>query len=179
MTMAAAPHGAEAGQVAEAATHGAETAGEHAGGAFPPFDASLFASQLVWFAITFGVLYFIVARFVLPSVASVLERRAGQLASDREGAAAKTAQAEAARTAMERATAKARSDARKMIDDMRAEVQAKLGAEQAEAEARLAKRAEESNAKIAAARAAAMAEIPALAQSLGRDIADRLAPAKG
>lgn len=163
--MAAAPHAPEL-----------EHAAEPASGAFPPFDPTLFASQLIWFALSFGALYFVVSRFVLPGVQSVLDRRAGQLARDREGAAAKTAAAEAARAAMEQAVAKARADARKLIEAMRAEVQAKLNWEQAQAEAKLAQRAAEAETKINAARDRALGEIPALAASLGRDIADRIAP---
>lgn len=177
---AAAEHGAglapaDAAHTAVAGAHG----GEHAAAAsFPPFDTSLFASQLIWFAITFGALYFIVSRFIVPTVSSVMEKRASQLAADRDTAAHKTAEAEAAKTAMEKASAKARADARKLIDDMRADVTAKLSAEQAEAEARLAKRAEESAARMTEARGKAMADIPSIADALARDIADKLAPAK-
>lgn len=166
---AAAEHGADAAHAA--------TGGEHAA-SFPPFDTSLFASQLIWFAITFGALYFIVSRFIVPTVSGVLEKRASQLAADRDAASHKTAEAEAAKAATEKASAKARADARKLIDDMRADVTAKLSAEQAEAEARLAKRAEESAARMAEARGKAMADIPSIADALARDIADKLAPAK-
>ena len=41
-----------------------ETPEEHAN--FPPFDATTFASQLLWFAITFGVLYYLMAKVALP-----------------------------------------------------------------------------------------------------------------
>jgi F-type H+-transporting ATPase subunit b len=172
---AATEHGVD---VAHAAAAGAHGGGEHAAPSFPPFDTSLFASQLIWFAITFCALYFIVSRFIVPTVSGVLEKRALQLASDRNAAAQRTAEAEAAKSAMEKASAKARADARKLIDDMRADVAAKLAAEQAEASARLAKRAEESAARMAEARAKAMAEIPSIADALAREIADKLAPAR-
>jgi F-type H+-transporting ATPase subunit b len=169
-----APHESVA-HTADAAAHG----GEHgAAAAFPPFDASLFASQLVWFAITFIALYFIVSRFILPKVSTVLAQRAATVKGDLDAAAIQGAAAEDARAAMEKATAKARADARAMVDAARADVQAKLNAEQEQAETRLAARIQGAEAKVNEARAKALGEVPALAETLARDIADKLAPAR-
>ena len=57
---------------------GAHTAadGGHHGGGFPPFDPSTFASQLLWLAITFGVLYLIISRAAVPRIGSILEQLA-------------------------------------------------------------------------------------------------------
>ncbi|MGE0595671.1 MAG: ATP F0F1 synthase subunit B [Hyphomonadaceae bacterium] len=167
-----AAHGADAAHTAASAGHGGEAAG-----GFPPFDASLFASQLIWFALTFAFLYFVVSRFVLPKVAGVLAARAGAIKSDLDQAAQKSAAAEEARAAMERASAKARNDARAMIDAARAEVTAKLTTEQEAAEQRIAARIEAAEGKVNEARAKALAEVPALAEQLARDIADKIAPA--
>ncbi len=49
-----------------------EADGGH-GGAFPPFNSSTFASQLVSLAIAFVALYLIVSRIALPRVGSVLD----------------------------------------------------------------------------------------------------------
>ena len=171
----AAAHGAEAAHGADAA-HGAAAGGEHAA-SFPPFDATLFASQLIWFVITFIALYYIVSRFIIPNVSTVQAKRAGTISSDLDAAALKSAKAEEARTAMEKATAKARADARATVDAARAEVVAKLTAEQEQAEARLAERIGAAGAKVTAARTAALAEVPGMADALARDIAAKLVPA--
>jgi F-type H+-transporting ATPase subunit b len=165
-------HGADAAHAAEAAAHGGESAGT-----FPPFDSTLFASQLAWFAITFAVLYLIVSRFILPSVSRVLEKRAGVIKADIDTAAAKSARADEAREAMEKASAKARADARAMVEAARAEVQASLAAEQANAEARLVERIGAAETRVSEARAKALAEAPTIAESLARDIAAKLLPA--
>ena len=169
------PHAADAAHgAADAAAHG----GEHAAGssAFPPFDPTTFGTQLFWFAITFGVLYFVVSRFVLPRVGGVLEARAGAVKSDLDQAAQKSAEADDARAAMEKATAKARAEARAMIDAARADITAKLTAEQDAAEQRLAQRIATAEARVDAARQKALAEVPALAETLAREIADKVAP---
>lgn len=157
-------------EVADAAAHGAESS------SFPPFDASLFASQLFWFALSFGALYFIVSRLLLPKVTVVLAQRAATVKGDLDAAAIQSAAAEDARTAMERATAKARADGRAMVERARADMQAKLTAEQEAAETRLTERIGAAEAKVKAERAKALAEVPAIAQSLAREIADKLAP---
>lgn len=161
------PHAA-----AEAAAHG----GEH-GGAFPPFDPTLFPSQLLWFAVTFGLLYFFVSRFVLPRVGGVLAERAGVIATDLDQAAQKSAAAEQARVDMERARARARAEARAMIDAARADMTAKLTAEQEIAEHRLVAKIAAAEAKVDAERQKALSEVPAMADTLARQIADKLAPA--
>jgi F-type H+-transporting ATPase subunit b len=162
-----AAHGA-----ADAAAHGAE-----GGGAFPPFDATLFASQLFWFVVTFGALYFLLSRVILPKIASVQANRAGTISSDLDEAAQKSAAAEQARVDMEKAVAKARADARAMVDAARADVTAKLTAEQEAAEQRLGKKIAEAEAKVDAERKKALAEVPGIAETLARDIADKIAPA--
>ena len=157
---------------AEAGAHSAEHAAT-----FPPFDASLFTSQLIWFAITFSVLYYVVSRVILPKVGAVLEKRAATIKSDLDGAAQKSVAADAARADMEKATAKARAEARAMIDAARADVTAKLTAEQEAAEKRLAERIGSAEAKVAAARETALKDVPGIAEALARQIADKLAPA--
>ena len=163
----------------QAAHQAAAAAGEHGGeaGGFPPFDPALFASQLVWFALSFIALYVIMSRFVLPKVGATLAARAGAIEGDLNQAAQKGAQAEDARTSMEKAVAEARADARAMVDAARAEVQAKLNAEQAAAEARIAERIAVAEARVDGAKQKALAEVPALADGLARDIAERIAPA--
>lgn len=171
---------AAAAQTAEMADHAATAAAAHGGepaGAFPPFDPTLFPSQLVWFVLSFGALYFFLSKVVLPKVGGVLHTRATTISHDLDQAAEKSAAADSARADMEKAVAKARADARAMVDAARADMQAKLMAEQEAAEARLGERIRTAEARVDAARQKALAEVPALAETLARDIADKIAPA--
>ena len=49
---------------------------------FPPFDQSLYPSQLLWLLITFGLFYFLMSRMVLPRIASILEVRRDRISQD-------------------------------------------------------------------------------------------------
>jgi F-type H+-transporting ATPase subunit b len=177
--MAAHPPATVDPHAAADAGHGAADAAAHgASGGFPPFDPLTFGTQLFWFVLTFVVLYLVVSRFVLPSVGSVLERRAGAVKSDLDQAAQKSADAEEARVTMERAIAKARADARAMVEAARADITAKLTAEQEAAEKRLAERIAAAEGRVDAARQKALSEVPALAEGLAREIADKLTPSR-
>jgi len=157
-----------------AATTAPAPSGESA--SFPPFDPTLFPSQIVWFIVSFGALYYVLAKFVLPKIATVLRHRAVTISGDLDAAAQKSAEAEAARAAMEKSVAKARADARAMVDAARAETQAKLSGEQEAADARLNAKIQVEEARIDSARRKALAEVPGETEKLARDIADKLAP---
>ena len=53
-----------------------------AGGSFPPFDSSTYGSQVLWLAITFGVLYYVMAKVALPRIGSILEVRSDRIEQD-------------------------------------------------------------------------------------------------
>lgn len=168
--MADTAHGVEA-------AHGAADAAGHSAGAFPPFDASLFAHQLIWFAIAFGVLYWLMSNVALPRVAAVLEKREATVKGDLDVAASAGASAESAREAAEKARAQAHAEARKLIDDMRTKAQAELAVEQAKAEETLAARGAAAAERINSARAKALSEVDGMASDLARDIVAKLGPA--
>lgn len=46
---------------------------------FPPLDADTFAPQLVWLALSFGLLYLLLKRIVLPRVSEVIEERGDRI----------------------------------------------------------------------------------------------------
>src|SRR6516225_47371 len=54
---------------------------EHAK-SFAPLDPATFPGQLLWLAITFGLLYVLVRRVVLPRAGSVIEERRNHIKGD-------------------------------------------------------------------------------------------------
>src|SRR5208282_5791352 len=78
---------------------------------FPPFDASTFPSQLLWFAIAFGFLYWFMAKRALPQIGKVIEDRKARIAQDLDEATAMHQNADAASTQHEKMLAEARAHA--------------------------------------------------------------------
>src|SRR6476646_8977629 len=70
----------------KAGVHKAGTAappeGVGPGKVFAPLDASNFAPQLIWLALTFGLLYLVLKRVVLPRVGEVIEERSDRIKRD-------------------------------------------------------------------------------------------------
>jgi F-type H+-transporting ATPase subunit b len=162
-------------------THLAET-GDHvakaASSAFPPFDSSLFSSQIFWFWLSFGVLYLVLASLVIPRIGKTLARRQGFIDSDLKAAAEQTALAQDARLKAEKAASDARAQARKTVEDMRLAndtAAAKAGSEAAFA---LNAQIAEAEAKIAQAHGAALASISETIGDLAILIVERVSGTK-
>ena len=104
----------------------------HEGGSqsnFPPFDASTFPSQLLWFAITFGFLYWYMSKHALPQIGKVIEDRKARIARDLDDATEMQQKADAAAAAHEKMLAEARANAQALAqgarDQAAAETEAK------------------------------------------------------
>jgi F-type H+-transporting ATPase subunit b len=139
----------------------------------PQFDTSTFPQQLVWLAISFIVLYWLMARLALPRVAEVLEKRRHRVDGNLDKAARLKAEAEAVMAAYEKALAEARHQAQLTMK----ETTERLAAESAERHrhlaAEIAERTAAAERRIAAAKTAAMAEVRGIAADLARSTAAR------
>jgi F-type H+-transporting ATPase subunit b len=151
---------------------GKETGGGHAN--FPPFDASTFPSQLLWLAITFGTLYYVMAKKVLPRVGAVIDDRKARIAKDLNDAAAMQQQADAAAKAHEKtladARAKAQGVAQEARDKLAAEAEVKRKALEDELSAKLAV----AEGQIATMRTQAMTNVESIARDAAGAIFERI-----
>src|SRR5437762_12577999 len=105
---------------------------------FPPFDRTHFASQLLWFAITFIAFYFIIARVAIPRIAGILGARRGRIEGDLGEAERAKQAADAAGVAYERALAEARARAFDIAEEASGKAKTAAAAERAATEAVLA-----------------------------------------
>ena len=140
----------------------------------PQFDASTFASQIFWLAVTFIALYFVMARVVVPRIAEVLEARRRRIEINLEKAAALKKDAAAALAAYEKAIAAAREQARDLIAEAGARIAETAARQEAETARKLALQIAESEAGIARAVNAAMAGVREAAAATAADVALRL-----
>ena len=159
----------------ESLTMLAAAAGEAAeGGSLPQMDVTTFPSQIFWLAVTFGALYIVMSRFVLPSVGAAIEERRDRIADDLDRAAESKRMAEEAEAAYNRALADARARSQGIAAETREEVGAEIAALQKAAEGSIAARAAEAEAKIAAMKGAAAAKVREAAADTTRAIVETL-----
>jgi F-type H+-transporting ATPase subunit b len=143
-------------------------------GAFPPFDSHTFASQLLWLAISFGVLYFLMSRIALPRVASILEVRSDRIASDLAEAQRFKTESEQAIAAYETSLAEARSKAQKIAGETRDKVNAEADTKKKAIEADLAERLAKAEKQIADTKSKALSNVRTIAVSAASDIVAQL-----
>ncbi|MDP1025664.1 ATPase [Sphingomonas sp. KR1UV-12] len=137
--------------------------------------AATYASQIFWLLITFGLLYFVVGRGMVPKIVATVDAREARVAGDL--AAAETARLEADRT--EEAW-RADMDAARvaaLAETSKAKAQATASAEQQvkAADADLAERLGHHDLAIANAKAEALANLETLSAEAARDLVAKLA----
>ncbi|MDQ4134954.1 MAG: F0F1 ATP synthase subunit B' [Pseudomonadota bacterium] len=162
-------------QTTPAPTHaGTEAHGGAQDVGFPPFATETFGGQLLWLAITFGLLYFLMSRFVLPQLSGIIEDRRQTIAGDLDEAAAMKTRAEEAGTAYEKSLAEARARAQALAQETRAKLSAESEARRKALEADLAERLAQAEATIATRKTEAMSNVRAIAAETAAAIVERL-----
>ncbi len=140
----------------------------------PQLDPAFFAPQLIWLAITFVILYGLMARVALPRISAVLEARQERIAHDLDDAASLKSEAESTLAAYEAAMAEAHSEAQTMLAQAAEERAGAAAARQAELDARLAGQLADAEAHINEAREAAMAAVGEVAGDAARGATAKL-----
>jgi F-type H+-transporting ATPase subunit b len=152
----------------------AETGHQAGHQAFPPFDTSTFPSQLLWFALIFGGMYYYLSHRYLPAVGRLIETRHARIAKDIDEATGLHAQAQAAAAEQEKAIAKARTDAQATAQAARDKTNAEADMRRQALESDLNGKLAAAEARIAANRTAAMANVAGIAQDATGAIVERL-----
>jgi F-type H+-transporting ATPase subunit b len=143
-------------------------------GAFPPFDPTTFASQLVWLAITFVVLYVLMAKVALPRVGGIIESRQKRIDGDIAEAGALKAQSDAALAAYEKALSDARTSAQAIANETRDKQAAEAEARRKQLEEALNIKLAEAEKTIAATKQAAMSNVRGIAADATKAIVQQL-----
>lgn len=159
-------------EAAEGAEHAVEEAlGEthegteeaHETTVFPPFDPATFASQLLWLALTFGVLYVLMSRVAIPRIGGILESRRTRIEGDLKEADRLRVETERAAQAYEEALAEARANAHAIAEETRQGIRADIEGKRAKVEADLAQKVADAEARIAATKSDALSSVDDIA----------------
>jgi F-type H+-transporting ATPase subunit b len=156
-----------------ATTAHTEVPGAHKG-VFPPFDSHTFASQLVWLAITFVLLYVILAKVALPRVGGIIAERQKRIDDDLAQANSFKTQSDGALAAYEKSLADARSRAQSIANDMREKQAAEAGATRKKLEDQLQVKLADAEKAIAGTKQKAMANVHGIATDAAKAIVERL-----
>ncbi len=151
----------------------ANTAGS--GPAFPAFDTTTYPSQLIWLALTFGLLYILMSRISLPRVQSILDARHKRISSDMAEAIRLKDEANAAQHAYEKALAEARGNAQTLAASTRDKLNAEADASRKVLEAELASKLHAAEEKIQATKAAALSNVHTIAVDAAGAIVEKIA----
>jgi F-type H+-transporting ATPase subunit b len=159
----------------KATTHGTvEHAASHGEGEFPPFNTATYPGQLIWLALTFGFLYYMMAKVIVPRLSILLENRRVTIASDLDEAAGMRRRAEEAGAAYESSMAEARARAKAIAQETRDTLTAEADTRRKALEAELATRLAESEATIRTRTEEAMASVRGIAADTATAIVEHL-----
>lgn len=144
------------------------------GKAFPPLDATTFAPQLVWLAIAFGLLYWLLSRMALPRIGQVMEERAERVQRDLSEAERLKMETDAALKAYEESQAEARGRAQSIAKEMRDKLAAQAEQERQRLDADLAAKIGATEKQIAETKARALAGVNEIAAETASAIVTKL-----
>jgi F-type H+-transporting ATPase subunit b len=142
--------------------------------AFPPFQTQTFPSQLVWLAISFVLLYVLMAKVALPRIGAIFAERSKRISGDLKAAQDFKEQSDAAHAAYEKALTDARTRAQSIANQMREKQAAEADATSKRLEAELHEKLASAEKSIAATRASAMSNVGSIATDTASAIVQRL-----
>ena len=141
---------------------------------FPPFDASTFASQIVWFVLAFVVLYVVMSRVALPQIGSIIDKRKSRIDGDLKEAERLKGDTDKAIAAYETALAEARRNAHSIAEETRTSIRADLDGKRKAVEEDLSKKVAEAEARIGKDKDEALARVSEIAADTTAALVSRL-----
>jgi F-type H+-transporting ATPase subunit b len=145
----------------------------HKGG-FPPFQKETFASQLVWLAVCFVLLYVLMARVALPRVGSIIDARRNRIEGDLADANKLKVSADEAMAAYEKSLAEARNRAQTIATETRDKLHAESEKARKALEEQLNVKLAQAEKTIAATKTQAMSNVRTIAIDTAGAIVARL-----
>jgi F-type H+-transporting ATPase subunit b len=144
----------------------------------PQLDISTWPPQLFWLAISFGLLYFVVSRLIIPRTGGVIEQRKHTIESDLAAAVAKKAESETSIRTYDAALAAARGEGAALSAKARNALSAETDAARSKLDAELSAQAAKAEKAINEAKSKALSKISDVAAEVAADIVTQLGGGK-
>ncbi|HKT76374.1 MAG TPA: ATPase [Sphingobium sp.] len=136
--------------------------------------AETYASQIFWMLVTFGFVFFVIGRGMVPKVQATADARDAKITGDLDAAKAAFARADEAEADYRARDAESRAAAQATLAQAKAEAAKASEGRLAAADAEIAGLIGAAEARIQAATNAAMAEIETVAADAARDMVARI-----
>ena len=136
--------------------------------------SATYASQIFWLLITFGLLYFVVGRGMVPKIQATVDAREARIAGDLAAAEAARAEADRVEAAWRAEMDAARTAAMAETNAAKARATHAFEAQVKAADADLAERLGHHDLAIANAKVEAMANLQTVAAEAARDLVAKL-----
>ena len=146
----------------------------HAGHVFPPFDTTTFSSTLIWLAITFGLLYYLMSKVALPRVENILHTRADKITADLKEAHEAREKSEKAAAEHDKTIAAAKAKAQALAQQTQAAINAENDAKRQSLETELNARLADAEKQIVETKTKAMANVESIAADAAGAIVERI-----
>ena len=141
----------------------------------PQLDFNTYLSQLFWLIITFGFLYLLTTRVILPRIGQTLEGRKRRITDDLEMSERLRRQAEEALSERERLLAESRARAQRLAQEEKELITAELDAERKRLESELANRISRAERELREAKETTLAELEGAISEPATEIAAKVA----
>jgi F-type H+-transporting ATPase subunit b len=141
---------------------------------FPPLDNTTFAPQLVWLALTFGLLYVLLKRVALPRIGEMIEQRSDRIRRDLQQAEQLKIDTEQALDNYERALGEARTKAGALAKGVREKLNADIQQQRAAVDEEIARQLAAAERSIGETKARALAGVGDIAADVAAAIVARL-----
>lgn len=143
-------------------------------GGLPQLNANDFAPQLFWLAVTFGALWFLMAKVALPKVGGVIEERSQRIQRDLDEAQRLKGETEKALADYETSLANARGRASGIAKEIRDKLAAEVDVERGKVEKQVATQLAQAEKRIVDMKARAMMEVGQIASDTAEAIVAEL-----
>jgi len=155
-----------------------DAAAEAASSGMPQFAFDTFTGQIFWLVLTFGIMYFVLSRFILPKIGQGITDRGDRIADDLDEASRMQQQATQAQADYERALADAKAKAHNIAETTRKSVDSEIASEVEIAEADFSRKQADADERIRTIKTAALGKIDDVASDTIGEILNKVAGVK-
>ncbi len=153
----------------------ASDGGAGGGGGLPQMDASTYPGQIFWLAVSFALIYVVMAAISLPRVRETLDRRQAHKDSNLDKAGQFNDEAEKVKKAYEKSLAEAQKKAATAMAAAARDASAKAAQEQSAFAEKARKRLADTERNIAKAKTEALGSMTEIATGIAADITQKVA----